>query len=94
MLLSFLSSLITHVHVPHTYHTHTHHTHTGGVDLDYFRKVHDDVVDILTGKCSEWRAKNETVEAEKEREGVEEERCKILEEGTYMYNVHCVHLHI
>ena len=74
--------------ISHNTCTCSTHTHTDGVDLDYFRKVHDDVVDILTGKCSEWRAKNETVEAEKEREGVEEERCKILEEGTYMYNVH------
>ena len=52
---------------------HTHTAQEQCLDFPYFHRLHDDVVDELTGRCNDWKMKNESLQTSMDQREEEEE---------------------
>ena len=52
---------------------HTHTAQEQRLDFPYFHRLHDDVVDELTGRCNDWKMKNESLQTSMDQREEEEE---------------------
>ena len=60
---------------PFTFYTcaHTHTAQEQRLDFPYFHRLHDDVVDELTGRCNDWKMKSESFLTSMDQREEEEE---------------------
>ena len=66
-----LARFIFHTFFPTCAHTHT--AQEQRLDFPYFHRLHDDVVDELTGRCNDWKMKSESLQTSMDQREEEED---------------------